>query len=100
MPDLRFASSKVFGNEKFLEVVIDLAGRTGPATASEIAQTLGVSHSTVRDVLIRLEAAGLVRALPKIGGSRSAQYYDPSELPEWSALAELCQELGKPAVRS
>lgn len=98
MADLRFVSSKVFGNEKLVEVALDLAARRAPATATDVAQTLGVSHSTVRDVLLRLEAAGMVRALSKIGGSRSAQYYTPSELPDWIALVGLCHALREPAV--
>lgn len=83
--ETRRISAAVFGNEKMVEVLLAL-GQEQAATAQVIAAKTGISHSLVRDVLLRLVAGGAVRALPKIGGSRSPQFYEPIEGPLWDAL--------------
>lgn len=85
----RRRSAALFGNEKVVEVVLALHGSSGAATAQELSRITGLSHSMVRDVLLRLTSSGVVLALPKLGGSRSAQYYQPSETDGWRLLVEL-----------
>ncbi len=82
----------MFGNEKTAEVVRALKYE-GTATAQLITTRTGVAHSMVSDALKRLVQGGAVRALPKAGGSRSAQYYQPVAGPVWDALVAAVEAL-------
>lgn len=90
---VRRESAKVFGNEKLVEVVLALDQAAGVATAQEITRRTGIAHSMVRDVLVRLADAALVRPLPR-ESTRAAQYYDTREQGEvWTRLVALAHVL-------
>jgi hypothetical protein len=74
--ETRRRSAALFGNEKTVEVILALHGE-GTATAQMIVVRTGIAHSMVRDAIGRLVEGGVVRALPKTGGTRSPQYYQP-----------------------
>jgi hypothetical protein len=82
----------LFGNEKITEVVVAL-NQEGTATAQQIHATTHIAHSMVRDALGRLVLGGVVKALPKLGHSRSEQYYQPVEGSVWNALVAMAQAL-------
>jgi hypothetical protein len=90
--ETRRRSAALFGNEKVVEVVLSLNDVPEPrsATAQQIMEATGIGHSMVRDVLQRLTGAGALHALPKVGGSRSAQYYRPDG-DVWESLVGLCR---------
>jgi DtxR family manganese transport transcriptional regulator len=50
--------------EDYVELIADLIDSTGEARAVDIARRLGVTHATVAKMISRLQAGGLVRALP------------------------------------
>ncbi len=89
----RRRSAALFNNEKMAEVVLSLDAQRGAAHAQEISRQTGISHSLVRDVLVRLTSAEVVTALPRVGGSRGAQYYEPKEGELWLRLVEVCRHL-------
>jgi DNA-binding transcriptional ArsR family regulator len=82
----------LFGNEKTAEVVRALKAE-GTATAQQITTRTGIAHSMVSDALKRLVQGEAVRALPKAGGSRSAQYYQPIDGHLWDALVAAVEAL-------
>jgi DNA-binding FadR family transcriptional regulator len=83
----------LFGNEKVAEVVLAMESIHAPSTAQELARQTGIAHSMVRDVLVRLTAAGLLSPLPRIGGARSAQYYEINDADPWAHLTALARWL-------
>jgi hypothetical protein len=87
----RVRSAALFGNETFVEVVLALADERGAATAQQLSRATGIDHSMVRSVLLRAVAAGIVQTLPRAGGSRSAQYYQPANTSLWNASLELAR---------
>lgn len=89
----RRLSAALFGNEKVVEVALALDEVNAPCTAQELAVRTGIAHSMVRDVLVRLATAGLLLALPKTGGTRSAQYYEPEDRGAWTHLIALARWL-------
>lgn len=90
--ETRRRSTALFGNEKTVEVVLALH-HEAPATAQIISAKTGIAHSLVRDALIRLTAGGAVQPLPRLGGSRSQQYYQPAEGDLWPALVSAAQAI-------
>lgn len=90
--ETRRTSSAVFGNDKFIEVVLSLAPEPH-ATAQQLVDRTGINHDLVKKVLVRLESAGMVKAQARIGGVRGALPYDVQDGPEWSALLALCTRL-------
>lgn len=95
----RAVSAAVFGNEKFAEVAVALAEEEGAATAQQLSKATGIDHSMVRSVLLRSVAGGIVDALPRTGGSRSAQYYQPVAGDLWEATLSLAREIASSHVR-
>jgi len=89
----RRLSAALFGNEKVSEVVMAIGDGRRPCTAQELAVRTGIAHSMVRDVLVRLTTAGVLLALPKVGGTRSPQYYEPSDAEAWRHLLALSRWL-------
>ena len=87
----RRLSAALFNNEKLAEVVValDHGGDRASATAQQIADTTGIQYGMVRDVLVRLAKSGLVVTVPKIGGSRGPQYYQPMDSEGWTHLVRL-----------
>lgn len=84
-------SAALFGNEKFAEVVVALGGQRGAATAQQLSKLTRIDHSMVRNVLLRAVAAKIVDHLPRTGGSRSKQYYQPSPGDLWEATFVLAR---------
>lgn len=83
---LRYVSAKVFGNEKVVEVVNALHAASDVATAKQIAVATGIDHSLVRDVLVKLHEAEIVKKLPR-SNTRAAQYYEADQSsPVWETL--------------
>lgn len=92
---LRRASAKIFGNEKTAEVVRGLRDESCSATAQQLAKRTAIDHSLVRDVLVRLADAGVLRMLPR-ASSRAPQYYEANPRdPVWTALAALADALAE-----
>jgi GTP-sensing pleiotropic transcriptional regulator CodY len=89
----RRRSAALFNNEKMAEVILALDDARGAAHAQEISQKTGITHSLVRDVLVRLLTAGVVAALPRVGGSRGTQYYQPQDEELWRRLVSLASYL-------
>jgi len=83
--ETRRRSAALFGTEKTVEVVLALH-EEAPATAQMIAVKTGITYSLVRDALLRLAAGGAIRLLPRLGGRRSPQYYEPVDGDLWIAL--------------
>ncbi len=88
--EARRLSSSLFNNDKFAEVVWVL-DREEVATAQQVARTIGVTHDLAKAVLVRLEAAGLVKAQQRIGGTRGPLPYKVQRGAEWRALVALCE---------
>jgi len=93
-------SAALFGNEKFAEVVVALAGQRGAATAQQLSKLTRIDHSLVRNVLLRAVAAKIVEPLPRTGGARSEQYYQPSTGELWNATCALARIVAGDAVRA
>ncbi len=93
--ETRRLSAALFGNEKVIEVVLAMESLGDPKTApaQDLSRATAISHSMVRDVLVRLTTAGLVTAAPKIGGARSPQYYQPANQVGWEHLAQLAAQV-------
>jgi len=83
--ETRRRSAALFGTEKTVEVVLALH-EEAPATAQMIAVKTGITYSLVRDALLRLAAGRAIRLLPRLGGRRSPQYYQPVDGDLWIAL--------------
>jgi ribosomal protein S25 len=92
--ETRRRSAALFGNEKTVEVVLALQGE-GTATAQMIVARTGIAHSMVRAAAERLVEGGVVRALPKTGGTRSAQYYQPVGGRVWDTLLATVQAVSQ-----
>jgi hypothetical protein len=90
--ETRRRSAALFGNEKTAEVIAAL-DEEGSATAQTIAIRTGITYSLVRDALVRLAAGGAVQPLPRLGGSRSPQYYQPVGGDLWTALTAAAQAI-------
>lgn len=99
-PSSRAVSAALFGNEKFAEVIVALAAEEGAATAQQLSKSTGIDHSMVRSVLLRAATAGIVDALPRTGGSRSAQYYQPVASELWSTTTALAHAVLSSRARS
>lgn len=86
-------SAKVFGNEKYAEVVCALDAEGGAATAQMIAKRTGIDHPMVRDVLVRLAEAGVTTPLSR-ASSRAPLYYkvEPDD-PVWRAIKALARTI-------
>lgn len=96
--DTRRISAAIFNNDKLIEVVLALDSDGPQATAQQIARRLVINHDLVKKVLVRLEAAGLVKEMPRVGGRRGALPYEVQAGDEWRALLSLCRALqGSPS---
>lgn len=91
----RQRSAAIFGNEKVVEVVLALndTGESPTATAQDLSRATGIAHPMVRDVLRRLALGEVLIAAPKVGGSRSAQYYHPRPGAAWDAVVSLAEAI-------
>jgi hypothetical protein len=91
----RRRSAALFGNEKTAEVVLAL-NEEGSATAQELAARTGIPHSLVRDALVRLVTGSAVHRVPRVGGSRSPLYYQPTPGKLWVAIVAAAQQIAGP----
>lgn len=100
----RDLSSALFNNDKMVEVVLELNRSSGGPlsgvgspptgiTTREIARALHVPDDLVKRALARLEAAGLLKQLPRVGGRRGPLPYEVLEGRVWRALVELAAAL-------
>ncbi|MGH3984306.1 MAG: hypothetical protein ACRDST_16890 [Pseudonocardiaceae bacterium] len=89
---MRRVSAKIFGNEKYVEVVCALDAEGSAATAQVIAKRTGIDHPHARDVLVRLAEGGVATPLPLED--------DAIEIGQpFHALAWVGEEHGEPAER-
>jgi ribosomal protein S25 len=95
LEETRRRSAAIFGNEKTVEVVLALSEESA-ATAQMIATSTGIPHSLVRDALVRLVNGGVVRQVPRVGGSRSPLYYQPTPGNLWAAVLAAAQAVAGP----
>jgi hypothetical protein len=95
LDETRRRSAALFGNEKAVEVIAAL-DEEGSATAQTIAVRTGITYSLVRDALLRLTAGRAIQPLPRLGGSRSPQYYQPVNGDLWTALTAAAQAIMTP----
>jgi DNA-binding transcriptional ArsR family regulator len=97
--DVRHISKSLLGNAYFLEVAAAIAAvADGQFFAREIAKRLGVADSVVAASLGRLEAAGLLKRLPRV-----ANYQEFERVPSvfWSLSEKLLDETrGRPVWRA
>lgn len=97
--DVRHISKALLGNAYLLELAAAIAGvADGHFFAREMAKRLGVADSVVTPAVGRLEAAGLLKRLPRV-----ANYQEFERVPSvfWSLSEQLLQETrGRPAWRA
>src|SRR5437879_3753827 len=93
MPGTRDLSAAIFNNDKFVEVVLALDSENVAASCQEIADRVGINHGLARKVLVRLQAAELVKPLPRIGGRRGVVPWEVQRGPEWAVLVAVCHAL-------
>lgn len=93
MVDTRRMSAAVFNNGKFVDVVLVLDSEGPHATAQQIARRAGINHDLAKKVLVRLQDAGLVKGLARVGGSRGALPYEVQPGECWQSLVTLCRAL-------
>jgi hypothetical protein len=60
-----------------------------------IAARTGIAHSMIRAAVERLVEGGVVRALPKTGGTRSPQYYQPIGGQVWDTFLATVQAVSQ-----
>ena len=93
----RQISSSLFNNIYFADVVLQIAALAATpdefVTTRKIASACGLGDSVVRTVVVRLEAAEMLRRLPRMGGPRSEQNFARSVSAQWDGLVALCRTL-------
>jgi hypothetical protein len=94
----RARSAALFNNSHVAEVVLQIAALTRHdagefVTTRKIAARTGLADSLVRPVVLRLEAAELLDRLPRLGGSRSEQFFTRATSNQWTKLVQLCRAL-------
>lgn len=97
----RQLSSSLFNNIYFADVVLQIAALASApdefVTTRKIASACGLGDSVVRTVVVRLEAAEMLRRLPRMGGPRSEQNFSRSISAQWDGLVALCGSLATSA---
>jgi hypothetical protein len=90
----RERSSAIFGNRYFVDVVLavdQLSDTDGTrVTTRMVASETTLSDSLVRQVMQRLNDAGLVREHPRTGGTRSPRYFQVDRGPLWTGVLAAC----------
>lgn len=96
----RRLSSSLFNNMYFADVVLQIATlaptRGGFVTTRKLAAACGLGDSVVRTVVVRLEAAKMLRRLPRMSGPRSEQNFSLPTSNKWDNLVALCRSLARP----
>jgi DNA-binding MarR family transcriptional regulator len=89
---IRERSKLVFGNVDRLEVAAAVArAEPGAIFSRALAIELGWPDNRVQKQLKQFEAAGLLNAMPSVGGERRV-YYERAESSFWRAAERLCDE--------
>jgi DNA-binding MarR family transcriptional regulator len=87
------ASKTLFGNQDRLVVAAAVAeAEPGTIYGQSVAAALRLSDNRVGPQLARLEEAGLLVRLPKVGGERRV-YFERRESAFWDLCVALCREL-------
>ncbi len=96
----RRLSASLFNNSYYADVVLQIGTLSRKpdqfVTTRKIAAASRLGDSLVRPVVIRLEAVGMLRRLPRMGGRRSEQHFARSTSPRWEHLVGLCRSLAEP----
>ncbi|MCA0331933.1 MAG: hypothetical protein LCI03_18840 [Actinobacteria bacterium] len=88
----RELSASVFGNEKWVEIQLVLDSLGGTPNAQQIAREIGINSDLVTAVLRRMESAGLIKPLPRIGhAKRGVLPWEPQQGEFWDATLQLCR---------
>jgi hypothetical protein len=92
--EARTVTHALFNNRAFADVTVAAdrildAAPQGTVTTRQVAAATGFADSVVRPVMIRLNAAGLLRALPKQGAANSTQLYQRVDDELWQRLLAL-----------
>lgn len=90
----RTVTHALFNNRAFADVAVAAhrileAAPKGTVTTRQVAAATGFADSVVRPVMVRLAAAGLLRALPKHGAANSTQLYLRADDELWRRLMAL-----------
>jgi hypothetical protein len=89
-------SAAIFGNRHFAEVVLAVnrlsAADDAFVTTRMVASETTLVDSLVRPVMRRLDAAGLLAALPRTAGPRSTLNYQVMRGGLWTAIVGACGE--------
>jgi DNA-binding MarR family transcriptional regulator len=93
-PDVQRVSKALFGNQDRLVVAAAVAeAEPGELFAQRIGEMLGLPDNRVGPQLARLEAAGLLTRVPRVGSERR-QHFERRESAFWELCVALCRELG------
>lgn len=97
-------SAALFNNSYYVDVVLQIAALSRKphdfVTTRKIAAASGLSDSLVRPVVLRLEAAELLRRLPRMRGRRGEQHFARSTSSGWINLVRLCRSLDDAGLRA
>jgi hypothetical protein len=103
----RGRSVALFNNSHFADVVLQVAAITEHnvsefVTTRKVAAATGLGDSLVRPVVLRLESAGMLNRLPRMGRPRSEQNFTRATSDQWTGLLQLCRALdeGMPTASS
>jgi hypothetical protein len=90
----RDISAAVFGNGKWIEVVLLLDSWAGLPCAQELAIRIGTTSDLVAGVLRRMKAAQMIKDHPRVGSAtRGTIHWEVQRGPDWDATVALCKEL-------
>lgn len=92
-------SAAVFNNRYMVDVLLDLdARRTSDATTRQVAASTRIGDSLVRPVMLRLQTAGVLVRMPRLGGPRGTQYFELQRSATWDNLVVLARGLAGTGV--
>lgn len=90
----RALSAAVFGNGKWIEVVLLLDAWAGLPCAQELATRIGTTSDLVTSVLKRMRDAQMIKDHPRVGSStRGTIHWEVQRGAGWDAMVDLCQRL-------
>lgn len=88
--ETRDASAAIFGNSKWVEVVMLLDSWPGTPCSQELATRVGTTSDLVTSVLKRMRDGELVKDLPRIGSrTRGTVPWEVQRGPRWDAVVAL-----------
>ena len=90
----RDVSAAIFGNGKWVQVVLALESWTGTPCSQELARDLGTTSDLITKVLRRMKAGDLVKDLPRVGSStRGTVPWEVQRGDRWDAVVSLARLL-------